>query len=134
MAVTAAQTPRTKSGDCSDHPVLASAVMYGGTLGFLEGGYANSDTDTGNNKFAGIVRDTVDNSSGGNGAKSCEFKRKGLFLLTGSGFAIGDVGVAVYASDNFTITKTSTNNVQIGKIAKFVSATEVWVDIDGYAE
>ncbi len=62
-----------------------------------------------------------------------EVKRRGQFLLTGSGFAITDKGANVYASDNFTITKTSTNNVLVGTIADYVSSTQVWVEIDGAA-
>jgi len=46
-------------------------------------------------------------------------------LLSGSGFAAGDIGVACYASDNYTVTKTSTSNSVIGTVVEVLSASPV---------
>lgn len=82
---------------------------------------------------AGIAREEVDNSAGAAGAKTVEVYTEGEYLLTGSGFAQADVGVVVYASDDQTVTKTSTNNVLLGRITRFVSATQVWVKLLPFA-
>ena len=47
-------------------------------------------------------------------------------------FVVGDIGKVVYASDDQTLTLTSTNNLPIGVIAN-IDADYVWVNIDDYA-
>lgn len=132
-AVTTDQVPQTRCGERSSHPAKAAAVLYENTMGFLNAGYAEGGINGGANKFAGMVVNKVDNSAGSNGDKDVEFKRRGLVKFTGSGFAITDVGVTIYATDNFTVTKTSTNNVAVARIVEFVSATQVWGDIEDFA-
>jgi len=52
--------------------------------------------------------------------------REGIFLMDGAGFTISDVGDVVYASDDQTISTTQgANELAIGKIVNFVSATQV---------
>jgi len=133
MAVTTAQVVRSRGGERGNHPMKTGAKCPEGSLAFLNAGYAEAGIDTGSNKFAGIVVTSADNTDGSYGDLRVEVKRRGQFLLTGSGFAITDKGANVYASDNFTITKTSPNNVLVGTIADYVSSTQVWVEIDGAA-
>ena len=73
MAVTANQLLQ-RQGDCRiSYPVAASTNMYQGTLAFANSsGYLDDDTASGVNKFAGMVIDQVDNSSGSNGDLSCD--------------------------------------------------------------
>jgi predicted RecA/RadA family phage recombinase len=115
------------------HGVLLSSpmavdVIYRGALvmhnaaGFLAPCAAESGA-----VFAGVAEQEIDNSVGAAGDKECRHIHDGRFLLTGAGFVQGDVGEIVYASDDQTITKTAGSNVLVGKIAKFVSATQVWV-------
>jgi len=133
MAVTADQYTKWRGASClGDGPVAASTTLYDLSLCFVNsGGYIDDDTSTGSNKFAGVVGSgQADNSSGSNGDVDVEYYQEGEFLLTGAGLAITDVGSKVYASDNFTVTTTSTNNTYIGTITKFESATQVWVKID----
>lgn len=47
-------------------------------------------------------------------------------------FTIADVGAVMYASDDQTVTTTSTNNLPIGVIVD-VDAEYVWVNIDDHA-
>lgn len=83
---------------------------------------------------AGIAREEFHNlSPGSTPEENTEVYTDGEFLLTGSGLAQADVGVLVYASDDATITKTSTNNVLLGRITNFVSATQVWVKLLPFA-
>ena len=132
MAVTAnqkitARNQRSRVGV----PVASSKHIYQGTMAFIASGYLTDVSGaTGTNQLAGIVIDEKDNSSGSNGDLTAEVYEEGSFLLTGSGFAQSDVGSKVYASDNYTITKTSTNNSPVGRIDEFVSSTQVMVQID----
>jgi len=80
-------------------------------------------------RHAGVAREEADNSAGAGGDKSVEIYTEGEFLLTGSGFAQADVGESVYTTDDGTITKTPTQNVLLGRITNFVSATRVWVSL-----
>ena len=132
-AVSTDQVTRQRGSDRASHPAKASTLHYEGVMAFLNAGLAEAGINSGNNKFAGIVARKTDNSAGADSALAVEVFRKGHFLLTGASLAIGDVGATVYATDNYTITKTSTNNVAVGKIVNFVSSTQVWVDIEGFA-
>ncbi|MBW3543444.1 MAG: hypothetical protein KY476_24595, partial [Planctomycetes bacterium] len=72
-----------------------------------------------------------DNSAGAAGDKNCEVYNKGQFELTGAGFAQTDVGVDIYASDNYTISNArGATKVRIGRCVQFVSATRIVVDIE----
>lgn len=134
MAVTAGQyTQMRNAGFLGDGPVGAAITLYDLTMCFIDAtdGQLTNVINAGANKFAGIVaQGGADNSAGADGDVTGEFYQEGEFLLTGSGFAATDVGVKVYATDNYVATKTSTNMTYIGTITKFVSATQVWVKID----
>ncbi len=93
--------------------------------GFLRPATATATPD----RRGGIVREGLASGSAASGSVLCEVYTEGEFLLTGSGFAQTDVGLAVYASDDNTITKTSTNNMLLGTITRFVSSTQVWVKL-----
>lgn len=128
-AVTADQiVKRQHMSHYSGNPVAASTIIYKGTLVFDAAGYMSGTA--GGNKFMGVSRGHYDNSAGANGDIHCEYDTHGRVLLTGSGFVAADVGVKVYAVDNFTISKTSTSNSYIGVIESYVSATQVWVTLD----
>ena len=130
MAVSANQLISRQAGEKIRYPVAASTHIYQGTLVFEAGGYADDDTATGANPFVGVAIAEADNSSGANGAVDVEVWAEGVFELVGSGFAQTDVGSLVYASDNYTVTTTSTSNSIIGRIVEFVSATKVRVKIE----
>ena len=102
--------------------IYRGAICMNNTSGFL----APAATGAGG-QFAGIAEETVDNSAGSAGDLTCRVKFTGRYLLTGAGFAQTDVSLPVYASDDQTVTKTSTNNPLVGVIDQFVSATQVWV-------
>lgn len=131
MAVTVGQVVAKKDGNRLGLPA-AVATLYEGTLAFVNSsGYADSGTGTGQNRFAGIVVDECDNSGGAAGDLTVDLWRKGVFLLTGTGFSQASVGRDAYATDNFTITAApSASGVKIGKIVGYSSSTQVWVEID----
>lgn len=124
-----------KPGHLVDSPVVASDIIYQGALvkhnaaGYIAPAAAESGA-----VFAGVAYERVDNSSGAAGDKMVRVIKMGTFLLTGSGFTQANVGASVYASDDQTISTTQgTNEQEVGKIVKFVSATQVWVKIDNVA-
>jgi len=128
MALTDSVNVEEQHGVICDSPVGASSTIYRGAMvmhnaaGFMVPCAAESGA-----VFAGIAEEEVDNSTGSDGDKQCKAIHDGRFLLTGAGFTQADVGEIVYASDDETITKTAGSNVLVGKIQKFVSATQVWV-------
>lgn len=136
MAVTANQLISRQEGCRASYPIEEACRIYEGTLVFVNAaGYADDDTATGANRFAGIAVKEFDNSSGADGAMECEVYRKGVFLLTGTGFAQTSVGRVAFATDNYTVTAApSASGVRIGTIVKYVSSTKVYVDIDTDAD
>lgn len=128
MAVTANQLIARQDGEKISVPVAASTTLYQGTLSFVDSsGYAEETTGSGANKFAGIVIEQVDNSSGSNGDKEVELWVCGDYELSGSGFTQADVGQNIYATDNYTVTTTAAGGVLIGSVARYVSSTKVVV-------
>lgn len=132
-AVTANQlTPQ--SDDCElSMPVALSTNLYERTLAFVNsGGYADDDTASGANRFAGIVKEQRDNSAGGNGDLKVTLIREGKHILTGSSVTQAWVGVPIYATDNYTITNNgaASGAVYIGIGAEYISTTQLKVEID----
>ena len=131
MPLSADRKTKYREGIELEYKVAASAKIYAGSLVCLNtSGYAVPGADTASFKFLGVAREQADNSSGANGDITVRVRRKGVFRLVASGMAVTDIGAAVYVSDDQTVAKSTTNSVACGKIAEFVSATEVGVDID----
>lgn len=132
MAVSANQLIVAKEpGGRESAPVIASTNFYSGTLAFVvpATGHLTDVIATGANHFFGVVAEQANNSSGAAAAIEAECFQKGKFQLVGSGFTQAALGKKVYASDNYTITLTSTNNTLIGICSRFVSATVLEVDL-----
>lgn len=122
-------TPR-KAGEYAAYPVAAGAVIYGGSLVCRNAaGYAVPAADTAGLRFLGVARQHVDNSGGANGAAWVEVWQEGVFRFAAAGMAITDVGLPVFAVDDQTVGKASTNAVGVGIINEVESATAVWISI-----
>ena len=137
MAVTANQQLKRQGGNWKRKsiPAAASKRFYEGTAVFLDAAGRATDVKVdANTLFAGINISEVDNSSGSAGDKDVEVWADGDFELPVGSAALADGGVAVYASDNYTFTKTATANPQIGTIAKYVSSGVAIVTIRGIGE
>lgn len=121
-----------KDGVVLAHKVVGSDIIYRGALVKINAdGYLAPCAAEAGAVFAGIAYEEVDNSSGSAGDEECRVYKEGVFLLEGSGFAQADVGEAVYASDDQTVTKTHAANLQrVGVIVEFESSTKVWVKIE----
>lgn len=119
-----------KQGILHSAPMAVDIIYRGALVMHNTSGYLAPAATGAGGIFAGVAMEKVDNSGGSAGDVECKYQSEGVFLLEGSGLAQGDVGDMVYASDDQTITKTSTNNPLVGQIIKFVSATQVWVKLE----
>jgi hypothetical protein len=81
--------------------------------------------------FGGIALErqnvTVDDAA--DGSKSVTVARNGVWGFAKGNLAITDIGTNAYASDDDTITTTTSNNFWVGKIED-VDDTYVWVNIE----
>lgn len=130
-AVTADIETNSRPGDIVSYPVAANTNIYKGTMVKLSSGYAASMTKAASLVFVGIAIEGVDNSSGAAGDKNVRVARRGIHELTMASAAITDVGSVVYALDNATVTKTSTDATKTGKAVKFENSGKIFVDIEG---
>lgn len=131
MAVTTGQPIKIQDGDLRSYPIAASTTIYQGTAVYLTAaGFADDDTATGVNGFVGIAKETVDNSTGAAGDLTIEVYAEGDFALPFTGMAQTNVGNVVYGEDNYTFgVSISSASVPIGRIVRFISATECIVSI-----
>ena len=95
-------------------------IYKGALLSFETGGYVAPLTAA--ETFAGIAYEKCDNSAGSDGDKSCRAYTRGDFELALSGAAITNIGSAVYASADDTLTFTSTSNTFVGYMVDLVSS------------
>lgn len=132
MAVLAASKEVIEQeGKLQSMPVVGTDIIYKGALckinaaGFLAPCAAEAGS-----QFAGISYEEIDNSVGAAGAIECRVIKVGSFVLTIAGATQADVGSPVYATDDQLVTTTSATNAQlVGNISKYISATQVVVDI-----
>lgn len=126
-----------KSTDRQDGEILsfkqgAEKIPEGALVMINAAGYAVNATDTAGGVLAGVADETVDNSAGSVGDKSIKVRRTGVFNVVFGGTAtIADVNTLVYVVDNQTVdlVGVTTNDVLVGRIVEFVTATKVRVDI-----
>lgn len=109
------------------YKVKGSSHIYRGSLVGLSSGYARALVA--GDPFAGVAYEEV-NNTGADGAAEVQVITSGEFELTGSGFSQATVGSVIYASDDGTVTTTSTSNSKIGRCTRYISATKIAVLID----
>lgn len=127
MAVTANQLTKRQEGCRGNCPVDA-VHLYEGTMAFFNtDGYLSGIVNSGANVFAGIMIAEVDNSAGSAGDLKGEYYSEGDFELTGSGFAQTDVGLDIYATDNYTIGTSGSSTSYVGQCVGYVSSTKLIV-------
>jgi len=132
MALSANREILEKNSDIVSHPVVASDIIYKGALCKINaaGNLAPCAAEAGGT-FAGVAYEKKDNSAGSAGDLVCKVVTSGLHLLTGTGFALTDVGSVVYATDDAVITTTYAANLQrVGTIEQYESSTQVWVRLE----
>lgn len=113
------------------YPVAASSrVFKGGFVGLNSGKYAHALAA--GDRCAGLAYDGADNSAGANGERYIRVYTQGDFLLPLSGASRADIGKAVYASDDATLTFTATSNSLVGICVDVPTSGQIIVRIDMY--
>ena len=126
------ETPR-RVGDVVAYGVAASTKVPKGVLTQLASGYLTSMTKAASLVFSGVSYEEADNSAvATNGAIKGRVYRRGIFEFTLASAAVTDIGTEVYALDNVTVTKTSTDATKVGKIVNVTNTNKAWVEIGGY--
>ena len=109
--------------------LAASAHIYKGALiGLNASGYVRPLVA--GDAFVGIAYEEADNSSGANGGASVRVYTQGDFGHVLSGAAQAQVGDAVYASADDTLTFTATSNSYVGVAIDVPSSGNVIVRLD----
>lgn len=124
-------TPR-REGIVMDYGVSALSTVLKGTLVQLADGYAESMTKAASLKFAGVAYEQIQNSTATDGAVRVKVYREGIFEFILTSAAVTDIGTEVYALDNQTVTKTSTDATKVGKIVAVENTNKAFIDIRGY--
>jgi len=115
-----------------EYPVAANTKIYAGSLVCVSAtGYAAPAADTSGYRFAGVAMEQVDNSDGSDGEKQVRLRRAGVFEFDAVSISQDMVGTAMYAADDHTFDDAAgpTNDVKVGLLVKYVSATKGWIDI-----
>lgn len=121
-----------QNGDVLSFKQGAEKIPEGALVMINAAGYAVNAADTSGGIFAGVAEETVDNSGGSAGDKSIKVRRNGVYTVVFGGTAtIADVNTLVYVVDNQTVdlVGVTTNDVLVGRIVEFISASKVRVDI-----
>lgn len=126
-ALTADRNTPRRAGDEYVDPVAASTVIYQGALVALDasgnlvpGSVATTLT------ARGRAEQTVDNSAGSAGAKTCRVRRGVFRWVNGESIDRTDIGATAYIDDDQTVYTTSTGRSAAGTIVD-VDADGVWV-------
>jgi hypothetical protein len=127
--LTAAKDDSRQNGELVAVALAAVKVFKGANINFNTSGYAKKAADTASEVFAGVAVETVDNSAGAAGDKVVRVWRRGVSSMACSGATQAWVGQKVYAVDDnvVALAATTTNDVLVGTVVGFVSATEVRV-------
>lgn len=131
--LTAARSIQRGQGQIRPYPLLASTKIFQGGLVsvVVASGLAGKAGDTAGTKFVGIADKTADNSTGAAAAKKVRVWATGVVDLACSGATQAWVGQKVYAMDDQTVAlgATATNDILVGVVTEFVSATKVFVSL-----
>ena len=111
--------------------VAAGKQIYKGALvGVTTGGYAQPLTA--GDLFVGIAYEEMDNTSGADGDESVRIYTVGDFGHALSGAAVSNLGDAVYASADDTLTFTATANSYVGHAIDVPTSGEIILRLDTF--
>jgi len=133
MALTA-NTPLTFiRGEQSEYPQAAAVVYEGAILGDNGSGYARCLVA--GDPFVGHSMEYYDNSAGSAGDNKIK-RMRGRYRLevTITSVAITDVGKAVYASADDTLTLTAGANSRVGVVERYVTTNTAIVDFQTHEQ
>lgn len=117
-----------------DVPMIADEIIYAGAACGESSSTGNARPLVAGDTFLGFATAKADNAGGAIGDVNVRVRQKGIVKLTIAGTLTDDhLNVAIYASDDNAFTTASTGNTQIGKLARFISATEGMVYFEAEA-
>jgi hypothetical protein len=105
-------------------------VHKGALLGLASGGYVRPLSA--GDLFVGVAYEEMDNSGGAAGDKSVRIYTLGDFGHALSGASLSNVGDAVYASADDTLTFTSTSNSYVGCAIDVPATGEIILRLDTF--
>jgi len=132
MTTLAKDTPRTLvTGDMNSIPIIEDDIVYEGAMVGLVAASGYGRPLVAGDIFMGHAVVKVDNTGGANGDKNIRL-RSGRYRMvcTLTGVAITDVGAPVYASDDDTLTLTSTSNSFVGRVSRYIKANTAEIEFD----
>lgn len=108
----------------------STKIFKGSNVAYNTAGYAVKGVDTASFAFAGVAMETVDNT-GSAGDKYVRVWKEGVFDMNCASATQAWVGQDVYLVDDnlVALAATTTNDVRVGKVVGFTSATSVRVKI-----
>ena len=135
MAALTQDRPTTyRDGIEVEFPVAANARIFAGSLVCVNTeGYAVPAADTAGYVFTGVAQEQADNRDGANGAKLVRLRRSGAFNFDAASITQAMVGQPMYVVDDHTFDDAGgpTNDIRVGVLVKYSSATQGWIDIAG---
>ncbi|MCH8992148.1 MAG: hypothetical protein IIA44_10430 [Acidobacteria bacterium] len=108
----------------------AAHVFKGSLVGVTAGGYARPLVA--GDLFAGFAYEEMDNSGGSDGDVSVRVYTLGDFGHGLSGATVADIGNAVYASADDTLTFTSAGNSYVGSVVDVPTSGEIILRLDAF--
>jgi hypothetical protein len=133
MALAQDRNTTYREGVEMEYPVAGGAKVYAGSLVCRNAtGYAVPGADQTGVKFLGVALEQADNTGGADGAKKVRLRRKGAFEMAASNMALTNLDDPVYVVDDQTVglAGQTSHQVACGRVAGFVSAISVFVDVD----
>ena len=105
-------------------------IFKGALVGLSSGGYAQPLTA--GDLFVGIAYEEIDNTAGSDGDKSVRLYTLGDFGHPLAGAALANIGDAVYASADDTLTFTSTGNSYAGRVMDVPVSGGILLRLDSF--
>lgn len=123
-ALAADRNTHRREGAFRHYPVKASTEIFKGSIVVIDSsGYAVPASTATGLVGPGRAEEHVDNSDGANGDKTVRVRRDGAYHYVDAADATAmdrtAIGDPVYATDDQTVTLTSTGRSQIGTLADF---------------
>jgi hypothetical protein len=115
-----------------EFPVATAVKIYAGSLVCVNAnGFAAPAADTAGLRLAGVALEQVDNTTGADGTKNVRLRRQGVFEFDAASITQAMVGDPMFVVDDHTFDDAAgtTNDVKVGVLVKFGSATKGWIDI-----
>lgn len=131
--ITAKKDVRWQPADIYHFPVEEDTkILEGALVSVNAAGYAVNASDAASDLFVGVADRTADNTDGADGAIEVHVRMGGVIdVVFGGTAAQSSIGDLVYVVDNQTVdlAGVTTNDVLVGRIVEFTSATKVRVAI-----